>query len=272
MKTVLASALIVIFSSFAHADNFDRHYSGHIMSASSQVSVKYQDGSVQTFDVSNVNKGTVTNESYMKVVSLKAPVAGSCTKIIGELASDYSFVIKTDENELVTLNFKASTPEAQVRITGNCDGGISGEFSIYISNDTQLPMSTAMSQEPAGAPAADARYYGDVVQISPQITVRGNDGVLRQLDSSGLISGGIYNDLNMVEFSNGGASTKCGERLGKLASDFTVTVRTRKGMVRTATIPAGSSQVDVDVFGACQGNSLTQLQLAVRNGSRLQIQ
>ncbi len=158
MKSLLVCVLLTSLSLVTQAEELKNSYGGSIQSASQQVSVKYWDGSVRTFDVSDMIAGSVTNESYERFVSISKPVKYlTCSMMIGELASDYKIVIKTDENEIVTFNFKASTREARVLVSGNCDGAISGEFSLYMDEHSPLPIESTMSQEPAGAPRRGAR-------------------------------------------------------------------------------------------------------------------
>lgn len=271
------ASMVSLVSIVVRAEQLDTRYGGQIISASKNVSVQYEDGTIKTFNVADIESASVTNESYLKVATLSASHSGSsCSRMIGELASEYEAVFKTDENEFVKMSFKASTPENPVRITGDCENGISGEFSLYVADSQPLPLDVKMSSEPAGAPGPKARYYGDVIEVSPKISVRADDGTVRVLSAAGLKVGGIYNDLKSVMLSVNGMMTMCGDSLGELASDFTVTIKTKKGMVRKATVRApreGESAAGrVRVYGVCHGGSLSQLQLDAKNGALFEVQ
>lgn len=258
--------LTATISTVVNAGELDEYYKGHLVSASKQISVKYANGEVRIFEISDSGKATIYNESKMKMLGIESPAHSNCGKLIGELASEYDAVFKTDENELVTMSFKASTPEAKVRISGDCDGNISGKFALYVDDAQQLPMQVATNPEPAGSPAVDARFVGAVVALSPTLTVRTGDGVIHEFSTANLKGGGIYNDLTMVELGSDQRGTDCSDYMAEMLKPFDVTIKTRKGMTRTATvIPAAEGLAvpeRVRVFASCDGNSLTGVQVA----------
>jgi hypothetical protein len=113
-------------------------------------------------------------------------------------------------------------------------------------------------------------FYGQVVSAPSTIKVVDDSGATKEYAITSILNtGSINSEFKMISMSQNGLMARCGDYLGQLAADFTLTIHTAEGAQKTATVQAASGEIrKVSVFGMCQVNSnvLTQLQIDVKTG------
>jgi hypothetical protein len=120
------------------------------------------------------------------------------------------------------------------------------------------------------SPAFAEDYFGALVSAPATVKVLTDEGTTAEYSITAILNTvAVHPGYKMISLTNNGISAMCGDYLGQLAEDFTVTLDAGKGVRKTATIRAASGKDrKVNVFGMCQGDSnvLTQLSMNVSKG------
>lgn len=125
------------------------------------------------------------------------------------------------------------------------------------------------------AAASAEAIYGNLVTAPSTVTVTTQSG--SQVDymiTAILNTGSIDGEYNSITLSQNGMMAMCGDYLGQLAKDFSITITTKDGITKSATVRAADENRKVSVFGMCTrgSNILTQLQIDIQKGEGLEIQ
>ncbi len=122
----------------------------------------------------------------------------------------------------------------------------------------------------ASIPALAEDYGGKVLASSSTVKVLTEDGVQAEYSVTAILNTAWINTkYNQISLSQNGVMARCGDYLGQLAEDFSVTVAIAGEASKTATIRAASGKErKVSVYGMCQDNTnlLTQLSINVQQG------
>lgn len=133
-----------------------------------------------------------------------------------------------------------------------------------------LSLLTALS-----TPAFAESLYGATASAPARVKVIDANGIPQEyVITADLNTVDVDTHYQMISLSQNGALAMCGDNLGQLAEDFSVSVKADDGTLKTATIrKAAPPAREVNVFGTCQGTThiLDQLQIVVEKGDGIEI-
>ena len=142
-------------------------------------------------------------------------------------------------------------------------------FNLEIS---MKMLATAVMTILMSSPAFAGDLYGKLLAAPAVVKVITEDGTKAEYAITPILDT-AHVSSDSLSISQGGMMAMCGDYLGQLAEDFSITVDT-KGVTNTVTVRAASgNERKVSVFGTCQGNTniLEQLQIDVKTGAPFEI-